>query len=64
MFQSNPNDNAGVRYYILAILEKLSYDTYESLYENDSYLSDDIFEWFEKGRKKYTDEFKALESFE
>lgn len=64
LLNSNPFDNVGVRYYMLAVLEELSYDTYTSLYENDDYLSDDIFTWFEKGRKKYTDEFKVLESFE
>ncbi|QTD36226.1 hypothetical protein JL193_08590 [Polaribacter batillariae] len=64
LFKSNPNDNVGVRYFILAILEGLSYDTYTSLYENDVYLSDKIFEWFEEGRKKYADEFQILDSFE
>jgi len=62
LFKSNPHDNAGVRYYILAILEGLSLDAYESQYENGDYLSSGVFEWFEKGREKYPDEFKLLEA--
>ena len=64
LFKSNPNDNAGVRYYILAVLEGLSFDTYESLYENEGYLSDDIFTWFDRGRKKYLNEFQALDELD
>jgi hypothetical protein len=64
LFRSNPNDNAGVRYYILAVLEGLSFDTYESLYENEGYLSDDIFAWFDEGRKKYSTEFQALDELD
>lgn len=62
LFNSNPYDNLGPRFYILALLEGLSYDTYTEQYESDEYPNE-IFEWLSNKRGKYTNEFKALEEF-
>ena len=54
---TNPRDNAGVRFYILAILMNMSFDDYEKKFNKGGYYDDSSWKWFDKNYKKFKDEF-------
>jgi len=59
LLSSNPNDNIGARYAIVALLEGLpSIQAYEEMFETDEGYLDatKVENWFEKVSKKYLDE--------
>ena len=60
LLASNPNDNIGARYAILAILEGLpSMDAYEAMFETKEGYLDAMKtdEWFDKNAPKYPGDF-------
>lgn len=57
LLKSNPNDNAGVRNFILAIRMGLSYIDFENKFNKGGYYDSGIINWFEKNYNKYPDEF-------
>ena len=57
LLASNPSDNVGARFYILAIKEGMSLSQYEDEIERDGIVDDEFFEWFNRGIKKYSEEF-------
>ncbi len=58
LFKANPNDNAGVRFYILAIRMGMSFEEYENKFNKGGYYDDSSWKWFEKNQKKFSEEFK------
>jgi tetratricopeptide (TPR) repeat protein len=58
LLSSNPNDNAGVRFYILAVKIGLSFDEYEERFESDDHRGMDVWDWFNENVEKYPEEFK------
>ncbi len=64
LLSTNPGDNAGVRFYILAILLKMPYANYMAQFENDEYMNPAVFDWFDAQSKKFSGEFKVLEELE
>ena len=46
LLKSNPNDNGGVRYFILAILEGMSLNIFNKKFDKDGYWDTTIVEWF------------------
>lgn len=61
LLRTNPRDNAGVRFYILAILMKMSFEEYEEKFNKGGHYDDSSWKWFEKNCKKFANEFTALE---
>ncbi|MFT6747019.1 MAG: hypothetical protein ACJAZ2_001365 [Glaciecola sp.] len=49
---SNWMDNIGVRYNLLAIHQKMTFEDFQNKFVSDGYLSDEVEDWFEKGYKK------------
>ena len=58
----NPDDNQGVRHYLLAIRLGLSFDRFEEKFETDGYYTADVFDWFEKNSPRFPEEFAAWKS--
>lgn len=46
LLKTNPNDNAGVRYFILAILEGMSLTAFNKKFDKDGFWDSEIDEWF------------------
>tara|TARA_B100000508_G_scaffold140288_1_gene140822 strand:+ start:1751 stop:2320 length:570 start_codon:yes stop_codon:yes gene_type:complete len=61
LLKTNPRDNGGVRFYMLAILMGLSFDDYEEQFNKGGYYDDSSWNWFNKNYKKFASEFKNLE---
>lgn len=62
ILKTNPNDNPGVRFLILAINEGISYKGYKRQFEKkNGTLKPQIFTWFEENYKKYPEEFALYE---
>jgi len=58
VYEMNPQDEPGVRYYILAILEGMSFDEFEQVFTKDGeYNREDLEHWFEKHSKEHPDLF-------
>lgn len=55
----NPNDNAGVRQFILAIRMNLTFDQFEKKFNKDGYYDSDLMNWFDKNFKKFPEEFDS-----
>ncbi|MBN2651519.1 MAG: hypothetical protein JXR63_03975 [Spirochaetales bacterium] len=53
LLETNPNDNPGVRYYMVAILENLSKNEFYARFENENGKNEDIEKWFQKGLKNH-----------
>ena len=64
LLNSNLYDNVGARYYLLAVLEEMSYKKYVALFESEGYISNEVDSWFDKDKKKYVEEFSAFSQFE
>ncbi len=59
LLRTNPSDNAGVRYYILAIRLNMSLEKFEKKFDKGGfYLATEIDRWFEENSKKFPDEFE------
>jgi tetratricopeptide (TPR) repeat protein len=59
VYRMNPKDEPGVRFYILAILEGMSFDEFEQVFLRDGeYDYEDLNNWFEKHSKEHEDLFR------
>jgi len=59
LLRTNPSDNAGVRFYILAIRLNMSLEEFEKKFDKGGfYLATEIDGWFEENSKKFPDEFE------
>jgi len=60
VYRMNPEDEPGVRYYILGILEGMSFDEFEQVFSRDGeYDHKDLEQWFEKHSIHYPEVFKV-----
>lgn len=57
LLKSNPNDNVGVRDFILAIRMDMSFREYEERFNKGGYYDSESIKWFEQNAPKYPDEF-------
>ncbi|GLI54122.1 hypothetical protein [Thermodesulfovibrio yellowstonii] len=57
LLRTNPNDNIGARYYILAITMKISLSEFEKRFDRGGFYDNELPQWFEKNYKKFPDEF-------
>lgn len=57
LLKSNPNDNVGVREYILAIRMGISFEAYEERFNKGGYYDSESIKWFKENAPKYKDEF-------
>ncbi|HMK06833.1 MAG TPA: hypothetical protein VK476_04835 [Flavobacterium sp.] len=57
ILKSNPGDNPGARFYLLAILEGMSWKDYEKRFEKGEFIDPSINPWFEKNSKKHPKDF-------
>lgn len=57
LLKSNPNDNVGVRDFILAIRMDMSFEKYEERFNKGGYYDSESIEWFEENAPNYQDEF-------
>ncbi|WP_456470121.1 IS1096 element passenger TnpR family protein [Caminibacter sp.] len=60
LLEMNPNDNPGVRYFILAIKEGMSFQEFDNKFNKGGYYTVEIDEWFEKNYLKYKEDFEDL----
>lgn len=56
LLKSNPNDNVGVRDFILAIRMDMSFEEYEERFNKGGYYDSESIEWFEVNAPNYQDE--------
>ncbi len=61
ILKTNPSDNPGVRFLILAINEKMSYQAYQKRFEKDNTLAHVTYDWFNENSKKYPEDFEWWE---
>jgi len=68
LLRTNPGDNPGVRFYILAIRMGMSFKKFEKRFNRGGFYHTDLFDWFEENYRKFQDEFgwweKAVEEYE
>ena len=68
LLKTNPCDNPGVRFYILAIRMGISFRKFEKRFNRGGFYHQDLLEWFEENYQKFPDEFgwweKAVEEYE
>ena len=58
IYRMNPQDEPGVRFYILAILEGMSFEEFEQVFSREGdYDYEDLSQWFEKHSKDYPEVF-------
>ena len=57
ILRSNPNDNPGVRYYILAIKEGMTRRRFTRKFDKGGYYDDDVEVWFREAVKNHEDDF-------
>jgi tetratricopeptide (TPR) repeat protein len=57
LLKTNPNDNAGARYFILGIKMKMSYDDFNDEFDKGGYWDQDIDKWFDENVKNFPEEF-------
>ncbi len=48
LLKTNPNDNAGVRFYILAILEGMSLNVFNKKFDKGGFYNSEINVWFDE----------------
>jgi len=59
VYRMNPLDEPGVRFYILAILEGMSFDEFEQVFSRDGeYDYEDLNHWFEKHSGEHPELFR------
>ena len=60
VYRLNPTDEPGVRFYLLALLEGMSFDEFEQVFSRDEgYDYKDLAHWFEKHAPEHPDIFKV-----
>jgi len=59
LLKSDPNDNIGVRYYILALKMNVDYINFNECLEEGGFYDCEIEEWFSQDYKKFPDEFEC-----
>ena len=68
LLKTNPNDNIGARFYILAIRMGMSLDDFEDRFNKGGYYDSEMIDWFDRNYKDFLDEFgwweKAIEEEE
>jgi len=68
LLKTNPNDNPGVRFYILAIKMGMSLNKFEQRFNKGGFYDEELFEWFENNYTNFPEEFewwvKAIEERE
>jgi len=68
LLKTNPGDNPGVRFYILAIRMGISFRQFEKRFNRGGFYHTDLHDWFEENYQKFPDEFdwweKAVEEYE
>lgn len=57
LLQSNPNDNPGVRFFILAIRMGMRYEDFQRRFEKEGFYDETLCDWFDKNYKNWPDEF-------
>ncbi|KQC12095.1 MAG: hypothetical protein APR63_11710 [Desulfuromonas sp. SDB] len=57
LLDTNPNDNVGVRYFMLGILEKMSEKQFYKRFDKNGYWDEEIDNWFDKKIKNHKKEF-------
>jgi len=57
LLKTNPNDNVGARYYILAIRMKISFEEFEKRFNKGGYYDMELSDWFYENYKRFPDEF-------
>jgi tetratricopeptide (TPR) repeat protein len=57
LLHSNPPDNIGARYYLLAIIAGMKYDEFMLRFERDDQSSNVLDGWFDSNSGKFPDEF-------
>ncbi len=57
LLRTNPADNPGVRYFILAILENMSFEEFDDRFAKGGFYTPELDAWFIREIKKYPDEF-------
>jgi len=57
LLETNPNDNAGVRYFMLAILEKMPEKEFNKRFDKGGYWDNEIDDWFNEKVKNHKKEF-------
>jgi tetratricopeptide (TPR) repeat protein len=68
LLKTNPGDNPGVRFYILAIRMGIGFRQFEKRFNRGGFYHTDLHDWFEENYRKFPDEFgwweKAVEEYE
>ncbi|MHB9030614.1 MAG: tetratricopeptide repeat protein, partial [Candidatus Latescibacterota bacterium] len=54
--RTNPGDHPGIRYFILAIREGMSFEEYDGRFTQGGFYTPEVAEWFDREMKKYPDE--------
>jgi len=57
LLKTNPNDNQGVRYFMLAILEEMSKKKFDERFGKDGFWDDKIDSWFGEKVKNHEKKF-------
>ena len=57
LLKSNPKDNIGARYYILAILKNMSFKEFENEFDEGGHYSTKIMDWFDSNLREFPEEF-------
>lgn len=60
LLTTNPNDNPGVRYYMLAILMGIDFPEFMEMNSDEDYVNSDIDHWFQENHTKFPGEFDGL----
>ncbi len=57
IFKTNFNDNPGIRFFMLAILEKMSEKEFDKRFDKGGYWDNDIDDWFSETVNRHKNEF-------
>ena len=57
LLKTNPNDNIGSRFYILAILQGFTFHEFEDRFNKGGFYDMELSDWFNKNCHQYPDEF-------
>lgn len=61
LLRSNPNDELGVRHYLLAVLLGMQYEDFEDRFNKEEGYDQEVFDWFEDERHSFSEEFEMLD---
>lgn len=57
LLKTNPNDNPGVRFYILAIKMNMTFERFEERFVKGGYYGVEIDDWFNRHFNRFPEEF-------